>query len=110
MMLSMSATVPLTTWWLPLSPEILSPTPPEDALASSTADATRSGGAKTAAMAPGSVSDMRVPRVAANRMPSSRLYTPAARAAASSPTLCPTTTSGRTPTLSQSAVSALSSA
>ena len=109
-MVSISATGPLTTWWPPLSAEMLSPTPADDSFSSSTVDDTRAGVAKTAAIAPGSVSDSRVPRAAANRIPSSRLNTPAACAAASSPTLCPNTTLGRTPTLDQSAVSAHSRA
>ena len=75
-----------------------------------TAAATRSAGAKAAAMAPGAVPDSNVPRAAANRIPVSSENTPAVRAAAISPTLCPITTAGRIPTLAQSAVSAHSSA
>ena len=61
-------------------------------------------------MAPGLVPDSREPRAAANLIPSSRLNTPAACAAANSPTLCPITTLGRTPAQAQSAVSAHSRA
>ena len=48
-------------------------------------------------MAPGRVADSRSPRAVANRIPSSRLNTPAAWAAANSPTLCPRTTAGPDP-------------
>ena len=101
---------PLTTWWVPLSPEMLTGTPEDAALKASTSAATLSGGANTAAMAPAFMPDISDPRAHAKRIPSSRLNTPAACAAAISPTLWPSTTSGRTPTLDQSAVSAHSSA
>ena len=94
---------PLTTWCAPLS--AASDTDPR------TAAATRSEGANTAAIAPPPGSDpITAPRRVAKRMPSSNSNTPAARAAAISPTLCPNTASGRIPTLPQSAVSAHSSA
>ena len=106
----MSAAGPLTTMWAPLSPATLRPTPSDAAFSASTSAFTRSEGAKIAPIAPCSVPDSRVPRAAANRIPSSRLNTPAACAAAISPTLWPNTTLGRTPTLAQSAVRAHSSA
>ena len=107
---SMSATGPLMTLWAPLSAAMLRPAPSQAALCAATASATASAGAKTAAMPPPAMPDSRSPRAAAKRIPSSRLNTPAACAAAISPTLCPTTTAGRTPTLAQSAVRAHSSA
>ena len=107
---SMSVTGPLTTWWVPLSPEMLSPTPDDTAFSSRTAAATCAAGANTAAMAPSSMFDISSPRVQANCVPSSRLNTPAVCAAASSPMLCPITTLGRMPTLAHSAVNAHSSA
>ena len=60
-------------------------------------------------MAPSSMVAISAPRAQAKRIPSSRLNTPAACEAANSPTLCPSTTSGRMPMLAQSAVSAHSS-
>ena len=89
---------------------MLRPAPEEAAFTASTAGATLSAGAKTAAMPPSAIRDISRPRTAANRIPSSRLKTPAVCDAASSPMLCPTTTSGRTPMLDQSAVRAHSSA
>ena len=77
---------------------MLSPGPSVAALCSPSADATREGGANTAAIAPSPGSaPMSEPRAAANRSPSSRPSTPAVCAAAISPRLCPSTTSGRTP-------------
>ena len=107
---SMPAAGPLTTWWAPLSAEMFTGGPEDLSFQAATAAATRSAGAKAAAMAPGGVADSRAPRASANRIPSSSGNTPAACAAAISPTLCPITTSGRIPTLAQSAVSAHSSA
>ena len=89
---------------------MLSPTPDDAAFMASTVDATCSGGANTAAMPPSSMRDINAPRAAAKRIPSSRENTPAACDAASSPMLCPITTSGRTSRLAHSAVSAHSSA
>ena len=86
-MVSISFTGPLTTWWVPLSPEMLSPIPADAALCACTAAATRAEGANTAAIAPSAIPDISAPRAQAKRMPSSRLNTPAACAAASSPTL-----------------------
>ena len=85
--------------------------PSDEALCASSAAATRAGGAKTAAIAPAPGSaPISEPRAAAKRSPSSKAKTPAVCAAAISPRLCPSTTSGRMPTLSQSAASAHSKA
>ena len=90
---------------------MLRPGPSDPAFCAATASATRFGGAKIAAIAPSPGSaPIRLPRAAAKRSPSSKPNTPAVCAAAISPRLCPSTTSGRMPTLSQSAASAHSSA
>ena len=89
---------------------MLRPTPEEAAFSSSMAASTSGTSAKIAAMAPLGSLAVSDPLAAANRNPSSRLNTPAARAAAISPRLCPNTTAGRTPRLDHSAVRAHSSA